>query len=182
MLSQAEAAETAPTASNRPGAAAGSLASVGNAEAIAANTSGTSAGRKLLESYLSAATLHRMQQRRLLQQTAGSLSPQCRDLVLLAEPTDAFAQYQTSLSATAVSSQVENLERSLGLSAGTLTSRNRGGLTLTGWSAVFGILAILAVTAAGAIFAYRRYKGLDKHAGYTMVKKAKSKQVELNGN
>lgn len=182
---QAEAAEAAPTASNRPGlAAADALSNTNNAEAIAADASATSTtGRKLLDSYLSAAVLHELQRRRLLQQAkADVLSPQCRNLVLLAEPTDAFAQYQTSLSASVATSQVASLETKLGLRPGTLSSRSTGGLTLTGWTAVLGIVAIGMVAAAGAVFGYRRYKGLDKHAGYTMVKKAKTRQVELSDN
>ena len=181
---QAEAAEAAPTASNRPGiAAADALSSATNAEALAADKSATTTtGRKLLDSYLSAA-IHELHRRKLLQQAkADVLSPRCKNLVLLAEPTDAFAQYQTSLSASVASSQVEALETKLGLRPGTLSSRNTGGLTLTGWTAVLGIVAIVMVAAAGGVFAYRRYKGLDKHAGYTMVKKSKAKQVELSDN
>ncbi len=181
---QAEAAEAAPTASNRPGiAAADALPSATNAEALAADKSATTTtGRKLLDSYLSA-TIHELHRRKLLQSAkADVLSPRCKNLVLLAEPTDAFAQYQTSLSASVASSQVEALETKLGLRPGTLSSRNTGGLTLTGWTAVLGIVAIVMVAAAGGVFAYRRYKGLDKHAGYTMVKKSKAKQVELSDN
>jgi len=182
---QAEAAEAAPTASNRPGvAAADALSSATNAEAIAADKSATTTtGRKLLDSYLAAAAIHELHRRKLLQQAKTDvLSPRCKNLVLLAEPSDAFAQYQTSLSASVASSQVEALETKLGLRPGTLSSRNTGGLTLTGWTAVLGIVAIVMVAAAGGVFAYRRYKGLDKHAGYTMVKKSKAKQVELSDN
>ncbi len=184
---QAEAAEAAPTASNRPGiAAADALSSATTADSMAADksaTTTTTTGRKLLDSYLSAAAIHELHRRKLLQQAkADVLSPRCKNLVLLAEPTDAFAQYQTSLSASVASSQVEALETKLGLRAGTLSSRNTGGLTLTGWTAVLGIVAIVMVAAAGGVFAYRRYKGLDKHAGYTMVKKSKAKQVELSDN
>ena len=177
---QAEAAEAAPTASNKAGLAADALKDASTAAADPTAASAT--GRKLLESYLPAAALHELRRRKLLQKKADALSPKCLDLILLAEPTDAFAQYQTSLSASVVSSQVESLESKLGLSPGTLTSRNNGGLTLTGWTAIFGIVAIMIVAAAGAVFGYRRYKGLDRHAGYTMVKKSKAKQVELSDN
>ncbi len=59
------------------------------------------------------AELHRQ-----LQQAAGTtpeqkLSPQCEALVVLAEPTDAYSAYQTSLSASAVSSQIKSLEKKL---------------------------------------------------------------------
>lgn len=187
LAAEAEAAEAAPTASNRPGvAAADALSSATNAEAIAADksaTTTTTTGRKLLDSYLSAAAIHEVHRRKLLQQAKNDvLSPRCKSLVLLAEPSDAFAQYQTSLSASVASSQVEALESKLGLRPGTLSSRNTGGLTLTGWTAVLGIVAIVMVAAAGGVFAYRQYKGLDKHAGYTMVKKSKARQVELSDN
>lgn len=172
---QAEAAEAAPTASNRAGLAAADALSSADTSASAAT------GRKLLDTYLSVAALHELHRRRLLQQAkADVLSPQCKDLVLLAEPTDAFAQYQTSLSASVVSSQVESLESKLGLSPGTLSSQKTGGLTLTGWTAVLGMVAMVMVAAAGAVLGYRRYRGLDKHAGYTMVKKSKARQVELS--
>ena len=160
---QAQAAEAAPTVSNH-----------------VSNTTAAATGRKLLES--SAATAAFRQFQRQLLASSAALSAQCKDLVLLAEPTDAFAQYQTTLSASVVSSQVAGLETKLGLKPGTLTSTNSGGLTLTGWSAIFGVFAMVTVVAAGAVFGYRRYKGLDKHPGYTMVHKAKApKQVEMNG-
>lgn len=173
---QAEAAEAAPTASNKAGLQAEPLTGG------AADRNTTASGRKLLDSFLPAAALHELQRRRLLQK-ADSLSPLCQALVVLAEPTDAFAQYQTSLSASVATTQVESLETKLGLSRGTLSSQNNSsGLTLTGWTALFGIFAIFAVSAAGAVLGYRRYKGLDKHSGYTMVKKARGKQLELNGS
>lgn len=172
LAAEAEAAEAAPTASNLPGAGLKPGAAEGSEADKAAS------GRKLLESLLSAATLDELQRRRLAQ-TGASLSPRCQALVLLAEPTDAFARYQTSLSASTVSAQVESLEAKLGLAPGTLTSTNNKGLTLSGLTAVFGMVAITVVSIAGAVFAYRRYKGLDKHSGYTMVKKARGKQLEL---
>ena len=183
FVMQAEAAEEAPTASNRPGAGVEADATEGSEAEITADAMWDIAGRKLLEaSFFSAATLHDLQRRRLAQTGEASLSSRCQDLVLLAEPTDAFAQYQTSLSASTVSSQVESLEAKLGLSRGTLSSQNNSGLTLTGWTAVVGMVAIIVVTIAGAVLGYRRYKGLDRHSGYTMVKKARGKQLELGGS
>lgn len=181
---QAEAAEAAPTVSNLPGAGSKADAAEASEADTAADALGNvAAGRKLLEaSFLSAAALHDLQRRRLAQTKDASLSPKCQNLVLLAEPTDAFAQYQTSLSASTVSSQVESLEAKLGLARGTLTSPNNKGLTLTGWTAVVGMFAIIVVSIAGAVLGYRRYKGLDKHSGYTMVKKARGKQLDTSGS
>ena len=44
-------------------------------------------------------------------------------------------------------------------------------LTLTGWSAFLGLLALLAVAVGGAIMGWRRYKGYDQLKGYTLVSK-----------
>lgn len=171
---QAEAAEAAPTASNQVRAAANATRDV------AANASASVTGRKLLDSWATLAAGHHLH--RQLLQSSSALSAECKNLVVLAEPTDAFAQYQTSLSASVVSSQMSSLENTFGLRPGTLASTSSGGLTLTGWSAILGVMAIMTVTTAGAVFGYRRYKGLDKHAGYTMVHKARAaKQVEMNG-
>lgn len=172
---QAEAAEAAPTVSNQVVAAANATRD------IAANATAAATGRKLLESWAAVAAASQLN-RRLLQ-SSDALSAQCKALVLLAEPTDAFAQYQTSLSASVVTTQMSSLESTLGLRPGTLASTSSGGLTLTGWSAIFGVMSIVIVAVAGAVFGYRRYKGLDKHAGYTMVHKSRAaKQVEMNGH
>lgn len=172
---QAEAAEAAPTASHQVVAAANATRD------LAADATASATGRKLLQSWTSLAAAHH--HHRQLLQSSNALSAQCKALVVLAEPTDAFAQYQTSLSASVVSSQMSSLESTLGLRSGTLASTSSGGLTLTGWSAIFGVMAIVTVATAGAVYGYRRYKGLDKHAGYTMVHKSRAaKQVEMNGH
>lgn len=44
-------------------------------------------------------------------------------------------------------------------------------LTLTGWSAVLGIFALIAVVIFGGIFGWRRYKGYDRMTAYTKVAK-----------
>ena len=60
-----------------------------------------------------------------------------------------------------------------GAQAGTLTPANAGDgvLTLTGWSAALGLLAIVVVAVVGAGLAYRRYKGYDQMSTYTLVNK-----------
>ncbi len=56
---------------------------------------------------------------------------------------------------------------------GTLTPKDVGFgvLTLTGWSAVLGVFALIAVVIAGAVFGWRRYKGYDRMTTYTKVAK-----------
>ena len=65
------------------------------------------------------------------------------------------------------------LSHTLPAQAGTLTPKDpsAGMLTLTGWSAALGIMALLAVAVGGAVMAYRRYKGWDQLKGYTIVQK-----------
>ncbi len=56
---------------------------------------------------------------------------------------------------------------------GTLTPKEAGVgfLTLTGWSAVLGIMALIAVSIFGAVYGYWKYKGYDKMTTYTRVQK-----------
>ena len=55
---------------------------------------------------------------------------------------------------------------------GTLTPRDDSGiLTLTGWSAVLGIMALVAVAIGAAVHGYRKYHGLDGIKGYIRVRK-----------
>ncbi len=60
---------------------------------------------------------------------------------------------------------------------GTLAPANAGDgmLTLTGWSAALGLLAIVVVAVVGAGLAYRRYKGYDQMSTYTLVNKGLAK-------
>ena len=61
------------------------------------------------------------------------------------------------------------------MQAGTLTpvaaTSGVSSLTITGWTATLGLLALIGVIIVGGVYGYRRYKGLDAHRGYTMVLK-----------
>ena len=61
----------------------------------------------------------------------------------------------------------------LRVQAGTLTPKDpsAGTLTLTGWSAALGLVALMAVAVGGGVMAFRRYKGWDQLKGYTLVQK-----------
>jgi hypothetical protein len=73
-------------------------------------------------------------------------------------------------------SQLTSLESSTGLS---MLQRGRNGqatgISLTGWTAILGMAALLLLAAAGVLMAYRRYNGSPQSAGYTLVLK-KSQQ------
>lgn len=65
---------------------------------------------------------------------------------------------------------------------GTLTPRDSSGsLTLTGWTAMLGVLALIIVAIGGAVWAYRRYHGLDGVKGYIKVVKGKVTGPEAGG-
>jgi len=56
-----------------------------------------------------------------------------------------------------------------------LTPRDDSGiLTLTGWSAVLGVLALIAVAIGLGVHGYRKYHGLDGVRGYTRVNKGRA--------
>ena len=59
------------------------------------------------------ADLHRQLQQAADSSPEQKLSPQCGALVVLAEPQDAYNAYKSSLSASAVSSQIKSLEKKL---------------------------------------------------------------------
>ncbi|KAK9865562.1 hypothetical protein WJX84_005695, partial [Apatococcus fuscideae] len=105
----------------------------------------------------------------------GKLSPGCKNLVLLAEPGDAYGAYNSLLSAGSVVGNMKKIETTFGLKAGTLTpvasGSGVGSLTITGWTATLGLLALISVIIAGAVLGYRHYRGLDAHRGYTLVLK-----------
>jgi Golgi apparatus protein 1 len=50
------------------------------------------------------------------------------------------------------------------------------GISLTGWTAILGMAALLLLAAAGVLLAYRRYVGSPQAAGYTLVLKKGGKQ------
>eukprot|EP00884_Botryococcus_braunii_P022595 jgi/Botrbrau1/9019/Bobra.0148s0119.1 len=117
-------------------------------------------------------TRHLLEQKKEVQ----TLSPNCAALVVLSEPEDAFKAYESSMTLAFVSQNVKGLEKAWNLKEGTLTRKVAGQttLTLTGWSAVCGILSVVILTFSAAIWGYCKYRGLDKMSGYTMVIKGKA--------
>lgn len=58
---------------------------------------------------------------------------------------------------------------------GSLTPRDASSiLTLTGWTAALGVVALIVVAIGGGIWGYRRYHGLDGVKGYIRVVKGKA--------
>jgi hypothetical protein len=44
------------------------------------------------------------------------------------------------------------------------------GLELSGWQALVGVAAFVVVVSVGAVYAYRRYKGLPTHSTTVVLK------------
>lgn len=91
------------------------------------------------------------------------LSPECRAIASVAEAQDGKAAFDASLSAAALlGGQLARLEAVTG--APMLARDQLGrpeGVTLTGWSALLGIAALLAAVCVGAAYAWRQYRGGD---------------------
>ena len=104
-----------------------------------------------------------------------SLAPACAALVAAAEPRASFAAFESSLSLATLAATAASVEARLGLKAGTLTPAARRGaspaaaLTLSGWTAVAGVVAMVALVLAGVVYAVAVKRGF--HKGYTRVVK-----------
>lgn len=100
-----------------------------------------------------------------------ALSDSCRVLADIAEPPNMKQAFDASLSVVLLQSQLGMLESATGWN---LMARDRSGnaqaITLTGWTAVAGMAALVVLIMWGAAFAWRRYRGVpDKD--YTLVVK-----------
>lgn len=100
-----------------------------------------------------------------------TLSDKCRTLVDVAEPPNMKRAFEASLSVVVLKSQLEALESKTGVQ---MLNRDRRGnaqsVTLTGWTALAGIAAMLLLVMWGFAYAWRQYKGESKD-GYTLVVK-----------
>jgi Golgi apparatus protein 1 len=103
------------------------------------------------------------------------LSDECRVLADIAEPPNVKRAFDASLSFALIQQQLESVETHTGLE---LITRNKQGmaqgLSLTGWTALAGIAAMVVLMAAGGWYGYKRYKGGPAH-DYTLVVKTQPK-------
>lgn len=107
--------------------------------------------------------------------TIRQLSEKCRVLADVAEPPNMKQAFEASLSVALLQSQLTKLEATTGLP---MLNRNRAGVaesvTLTGWTALAGVTAMIVVLMWAAAYGYKKYKGIpDKD--YTVVLKGKGK-------
>ncbi|KAK9867536.1 hypothetical protein WJX84_008718 [Apatococcus fuscideae] len=118
------------------------------------------------------------------EQALEKLSPGCKSLVLLAEPGDAYGAYQSLLSAGTVVGNMRKIESNFGLRAGTLTpvaaTSGVSSLTITGWTATLGLLALIAVIIVGGIYGYRRSRSVSQNG--TMPFQPVSEQEQSLGS
>lgn len=99
------------------------------------------------------------------------LSDQCRQLAEVAEPPNMRQAFEASLTVALLHNQLASMEDATGLQMMNRDKRgNAQSLTLTGWTAIAGMGALLIVVVYGAVVLYRKYYGLDKF-DYTLVVK-----------
>eukprot|EP00878_Enallax_costatus_P020866 GHUV01022075.1.p1 GENE.GHUV01022075.1~~GHUV01022075.1.p1 ORF type:complete len:715 (+),score=210.45 GHUV01022075.1:1362-3506(+) len=89
------------------------------------------------------------------------LSEQCRVLADVAEPPNMKRAFETTLSVALLESQLSAIESKTGLS---MLNRDRKGnaqsVTLTGWTAVAGMAALVVLAVAGITYAWKQYHGV----------------------
>jgi Golgi apparatus protein 1 len=90
-----------------------------------------------------------------------ALSEACRVLADIAEPPTMKRAFDTTLSVALLESQLSALESKTGLAMVTRDPRSgrARALTLTGWSAIAGIAAMVVLVLVGGTYAYKRYTG-----------------------
>lgn len=99
------------------------------------------------------------------------LSEECRVLADVAEPPNMKRAFETTLSVALLESQLPALESKLGLH---MVNRDQSGhaqsLTLTGWTAIAGVAALVLVIIAGGTFVYKRYTGVPLDSTTVVLK------------
>ncbi|GAX78146.1 hypothetical protein CEUSTIGMA_g5588.t1 [Chlamydomonas eustigma] len=105
------------------------------------------------------------------EKTKRGLSESCRVLADVAEPPNVKAAFDASLTVVLMQSQLEALESKTGVQ---MLVRDRAGnaqgVTLTGWTALAGIAALIVLVMFSASYAWGKYRGANKD-GYTLVVK-----------
>lgn len=100
------------------------------------------------------------------------LNEQCRLLADVAEPPNMKRVFETTLSAALLESQLSTIEDKTGLP---MLNRDRKGnaqsITLTGWTALAGMAALVVLAIAGITYAWKQYHGVPDAA--TVVLKAR---------
>lgn len=116
--------------------------------------------------------------RKIVKETPGApnapprLTDECRVLADVAEPPNMKRAFETTLSAALLESQLSSLESKTGLA---MLNRDKKGnaqsVTLTGWTAIAGMAAMVVLVIAGGTFAWKRYHGMPDAT--TVVLKSK---------
>ena len=95
-----------------------------------------------------------------------SISEDCRSITEVAEPPDMRIAFDASLSLGFIQAQLEALEGPTGL---TMVSKENKSVTLTGWTALFGVASFVLVLAYGVSLAVRKIRGGPEAQGYSTL-------------
>lgn len=103
--------------------------------------------------------------------TAPVLTEECRVLADVAEPPNMKRAFETTLSVALLESQLSALESRTGLS---MVNRDTAGhaqsLTLTGWTAIAGVAALVVLLLTLGTYAYKRYTGIPLDSTTVVLK------------
>lgn len=130
-------------------------------------------GAKQDQAATAALSVGSTQQREHESRHVPQLSDQCYQLAALAEPPKLEQSYGVrSIAYSALTTSLDHVEKVTGLQ--TLSRSRQGGVrsvSLTGWTAVIGMAALVVLMMAGATIAVRQYIGHGDKVGYTLVTK-----------
>lgn len=110
------------------------------------------------------------------------LSEVCRVLADVAEPPNMKRAFETTLSIALLETQLSALESKTGLP---MVKRDQTGhaqaLTLTGWTAIAGVAAMVVLAIAGGTYFYKRYTGAPLDST-TVVLKSRPRYNRVAGS
>jgi Golgi apparatus protein 1 len=122
--------------------------------------------------------------RKVVKEPAGSpaappqLSDQCKVLADVAEPPNMKRAFETTLSVALLESQLSALESKTGVA---MVKRDQSGhaqaLTLTGWTAIAGVAAMVVLVLVGGAYAYKRYTGAPLDSTTVVLKRSRYNRV-----
>lgn len=100
------------------------------------------------------------------------LSEECKVLADVAEPPNMKRAFETTLSVALLESQLSALESKTGVA---MVNRDQSGhaqsLTLTGWTAIAGVAAMVVLVLVGGTYAYKRYTGVPLDSTTVVLKR-----------
>lgn len=110
------------------------------------------------------------------------LTDECRLLADVAAPPNMQRAFENSLSMALMDMSLGSIESTMGLQM--LARDQRTGqaqsVTLTGWTAILGVAALVVLVAVSARFGYQKYYGILPSDSSTVVLKSATRYVRVS--